>query len=110
MSKYVKISELAELLGVSVHTVRQWVRNGKIPRHTYYKVGKTYRFDFEMIETGFRTDHWGDQHTTTDQQDDQEPEQLPLWVENGEDGSAAAFGLSVDLGEDAETFDEDNYR
>lgn len=49
-SKYVKLSEVAENLGISVHTARSWVKNGRIPEQTYYQVGNTYRFNFQMIE------------------------------------------------------------
>ena len=50
MSKYIKLSEVADNLGISIHTARSWLRNGNIPRQTYFKVGNTYRFNYEQIE------------------------------------------------------------
>lgn len=41
---YVPIEELAKHFTVSVSTVRAWVRQDLIPKHTYIKVGNTYRF------------------------------------------------------------------
>jgi excisionase family DNA binding protein len=45
----VSIDDLAITLGVSVSTVRSWVRDGEIPRQTYIRVGKTYRFEQEEV-------------------------------------------------------------
>ena len=33
LSEYVKVAEAAEILGVSLGTVRTWAANGKIPMH-----------------------------------------------------------------------------
>lgn len=40
----VDAQELASILGVSVQSVRNWVRSGLIPPSTYIKVERTYRF------------------------------------------------------------------
>ena len=40
---YVPIEGLAKHLSVKVSTIRQWVNKGYIPKHTYIKVGYTYR-------------------------------------------------------------------
>lgn len=45
----VSIDDLAITLGVSVSTVRSWVRDGEIPRQTYIRVGNTYRFEQEEV-------------------------------------------------------------
>ena len=45
----VSIDDLAITLGVSVSTVRSWVRDGEIPLQTYIRVGKTYRFEQEEV-------------------------------------------------------------
>ena len=47
---YVPLGTLAEKLSLAEITVRNWIREGKIPNHTYIKVGNTYRFNFEALE------------------------------------------------------------
>ena len=49
MNKLVPIEEVAEYCGVSLSTVRNWLRNGTIPKDIYMKVGKTIRFDLELV-------------------------------------------------------------
>jgi excisionase family DNA binding protein len=46
---YVPIEELAKHFTVSVSTVRAWVRQDLIPKHTYIKVGTTYRFNVSKV-------------------------------------------------------------
>lgn len=46
---FVLIEELAKHFVVSVSTVRNWVRNGTIPKDTYIKVGHTYRFNLPDV-------------------------------------------------------------
>lgn len=41
---------LGEYLDMSVHTIRQWVKDGKIPRNAYIKVGNTYRFHVGAVQ------------------------------------------------------------
>lgn len=52
-SKYVSSTELAKHFAVSVPTVRQWMRQKKIPPNMYIKVGTAYRFLLEDIEQFF---------------------------------------------------------
>jgi len=86
MSKYVKISELAEYLGVSVHAVRSWVRNGKLPSATYFRVGNTYRFNLKMIEEGFVTGVWSEKTPESEPEPEyRQPEQLLLLEEDEDD-------------------------
>ena len=48
---YVPIENLSEHLSVKITTIRQWVKQGSIPKHTYIKVGNTYRFNIpEVVE------------------------------------------------------------
>ena len=47
---YVPLGTLAEKLSLAEITLRNWLREGKIPKHTYIKVGNTYRFNFEAVE------------------------------------------------------------
>lgn len=41
---------LKDYLDVSVHTIRQWVRDSKIPRTAYLKIGNTYRFHIGAVQ------------------------------------------------------------
>jgi len=50
----VKVDDVASTLGVKPTTVQEWVRNGSIPKHTYLKVGKTYRFDLKAVINALR--------------------------------------------------------
>ena len=47
----ITIDGVAEHFVVSVATVRAWLRNGTIPKHTYLKIGNTYRFKLpELVD------------------------------------------------------------
>lgn len=48
-SPFVTLDELAKYLNVSHSTVRVWMRKGSIPKHTYIKVGQTYRFNRDQV-------------------------------------------------------------
>ena len=48
-SPFVSIEDVAKHLAVSVSTVRNWVRQGDIPKDTYLKVGHVYRFDLAKV-------------------------------------------------------------
>lgn len=47
---YATIREVAEYFGVSVSTVRNWLREGVIPDTTFIKVKETYRFNIPLVE------------------------------------------------------------
>ena len=49
-SPYVSIDQLAEYFGVSVSSIRVWVRKNKIDPTTYIRVGTTYRFHLKAVE------------------------------------------------------------
>ena len=50
---FVPIGEVADKFSVSKHTVRQWLRKGKIPADMYVKIGNTYRYNLQGIENAF---------------------------------------------------------
>ena len=50
---FVPIGEVADKFSVSKHTVRQWLRKGKIPEDMYVKIGNTYRYNLQGIENTF---------------------------------------------------------
>lgn len=47
---YATIREVAEYFGVSVSTVRNWLREDVIPDTTFIKVKETYRFNIPLVE------------------------------------------------------------
>lgn len=53
-SDLVRVEEVADALGVKPTTIQGWVRNGDIPRNTYIKAGKTYRFDLKAVLSALR--------------------------------------------------------
>tara|TARA_R110000803_G_scaffold21371_5_gene53898 strand:- start:7240 stop:7533 length:294 start_codon:yes stop_codon:yes gene_type:complete len=52
--EYVKIGDVADEYSVSISTVRKWLREDKIPRHTYIKAGRTYRFNLGALTEALR--------------------------------------------------------
>ncbi|HIO73668.1 MAG TPA: DNA-binding protein [Flavobacteriales bacterium] len=46
---YVPIEDLAQHFSVSVSTIRGWIRRNQIPKHTYIRVGNTYRFSIDDV-------------------------------------------------------------
>jgi excisionase family DNA binding protein len=50
---FVPIGDVADRFSVSRHTVRQWLRKGKIPSDMYIKIGNTYRYNLQGIENAF---------------------------------------------------------
>jgi len=50
---FVPVGDVADKFSVSIHTVRQWLRKGKIPADMYVKIGNTYRYNLKGIEKAF---------------------------------------------------------
>ena len=46
----VTIDAVAEHFAVSVSTVRKWIREDRIPKNTYLKIGTTYRFKLDRLD------------------------------------------------------------
>jgi hypothetical protein len=46
---YVPIEDVAKHFTVTISCIRGWVRQGKIPKHTYIKLGNTYRFNIPLV-------------------------------------------------------------
>jgi len=45
--RFLNTKEIATYLGLSEHTIRAWVKLGKIP---FYKLGRAVRFDLRKLE------------------------------------------------------------
>ena len=48
--QYVPIEKVAKHFSVSISTIRAWIRQGKIPKPTFMKLGTTYRFKLSAVE------------------------------------------------------------
>ena len=46
---FVSINAVAKHFAISKSTIRSWVRTGRIPSDTYFKLGNTYRFRLGAI-------------------------------------------------------------
>jgi excisionase family DNA binding protein len=49
--QYVPIENVAKHFSVSISTIRAWIRQGKIPKGTFMKLGTTYRFKLSAVES-----------------------------------------------------------
>ena len=52
-NKFVPVDAVADRFGMSVHTVRGWVKRGLVPDDLYMKIGNTYRYDIAGLEGHF---------------------------------------------------------
>ncbi len=82
---YVPMEGITKCLSISASTVRNCMKDGRIPAHTYFKVGKNYRFNLQEIINIFRAQEVAPQQTETKQavidepkKDLQEPQQVQL--------------------------------
>ena len=49
--KWVNLEHIADHLSVSKDTVREWIKNGKLP---YYRAGKRYKFKISEVDEWLR--------------------------------------------------------
>ena len=49
LSKYVTLQELSDLLYIKAPTIRAWVKKGLLPDGAVLTLGRTHRFDHELI-------------------------------------------------------------
>lgn len=59
---FVPIDDVAAHFSVSVSTVRSWIRKNRIPKHTYIKLGTTYRFKIGAIEAALTAENEEAEH------------------------------------------------
>ena len=87
---FVPIDDVARHFSVSVSTVRAWVKQNRIPRDTFIKLGNTYRFQISAVTEALTS---ANVHDLPDEQEPDEPEDSPQ--------------MELDLGE-PETDDDDD--
>lgn len=49
--KWVNLEDIADHLSVSTDTVRNWIKDGKLP---FYKAGKRYKFKISEVDAWLR--------------------------------------------------------
>lgn len=49
--KWVNLEDIADHLSVSTDTVRNWIKDGKLP---FYKAGKWYKFKISEVDAWLR--------------------------------------------------------
>lgn len=49
--KWVNLEDIADYLSVSNDTIRNWIKDGKLP---YYKAGKRYKFKISEVDEWLR--------------------------------------------------------
>ena len=54
MEKRYSIKEFSELIGISIHTVKDWVRKDKVKHYQYVENGKIYIPESELTKRGFK--------------------------------------------------------
>ena len=67
-TKCVPIDVVAKRLSLSPSTVRNCMKDGRIPSYTYFKIGKNYRLDLETIIALFRQDNLAPQQSEPKQE------------------------------------------
>lgn len=75
-TKFVPLETVAETLSVSPSTVRNCMKDGRIPDYTYFKVGKNYRFDLQTIIALLRDGKVAPQQTEVKQEVIVQPEKV----------------------------------
>lgn len=51
VEKWVNLKDIAEHLSISQDTVRNWIKEGKLP---FYKAGKSYKFKISEVDEWVR--------------------------------------------------------
>ena len=51
VEKWVNLKDIAEHLSVSTDTVRNWIKDGKLP---FYRAGKRYKFKISEVDEWVR--------------------------------------------------------
>jgi len=65
-SSLVSIKEVAGHFKVSERLIRNWMKQGRIPKNTYVHIGQTYRYDLDAVSVALLSD-LSDSETTWDE-------------------------------------------
>jgi len=52
----VSIREVAQHFMVSERLIRNWMKQGRIPKNTYVHIGQTYRYDLNAVSQALLSD------------------------------------------------------
>jgi len=61
----VSIREVAQHFMVSERLIRNWMKQGRIPKNTYIHIGQTYRYDLNAVSQALLSDLNEDASDTT---------------------------------------------
>ena len=61
----VSIREVAQHFMVSERLIRNWMKQGRIPKNTYIHIGQTYRYDLNAVSQALLSDLNEDAPDTT---------------------------------------------
>ena len=64
-SALVSIREVAQHFMVSERLIRNWMKQGRIPKNTYIHIGQTYRYDLNAVSEALLSDLNEDAPDTT---------------------------------------------
>ena len=64
-SALVSIREVAQHFMVSERLIRNWMKQGRIPKNTYIHIGLTYRYDLNAVSEALLSDLNEDAPDTT---------------------------------------------
>ena len=65
-SSLVSMKEVAGHFKVSERLIRNWMKQGRIPKTTYVHIGQTYRYDLDAVSAALLSD-LGASETTWDE-------------------------------------------
>jgi hypothetical protein len=52
--KYVTLEELSSVIHVKPQTIRNWVKNGLLPPAALLQLGRTHRYDLDLVLAAMR--------------------------------------------------------
>ena len=61
----VSIKEVAQNFQVSERLIRNWMKQGRIPKNTYLHINQTYRFDLTAVTKALLSERHEDMPSTT---------------------------------------------
>lgn len=63
VEKWVNLEDIADHLSVSIDTVRNWIKSGKIP---FYRAGKRYKFRISEVDEWLKSGKMNDENQNSE--------------------------------------------